>query len=196
MEPEIARILGQDAVEAARELLGVRLAVQHGDRICSGFIVETEAYRMDDPASHAYGGMRVRNAPLYEAAGTIYIYFTYGMHYCVNMVTGPAGKGQGVLIRAVEPAEGLDIMRANRPGMSDLQLTSGPAKLVQAMGIRPSLNGSRLRPGSLWLEPGRKPAALTQTTRVGISKAIDHPWRFYVTGNRWVSKPEVKAGKR
>jgi DNA-3-methyladenine glycosylase len=143
---------------------------------------------MYDPASHAYGGERVRNAPIYQEPGTIYVYFIYGMHYCMNIVTGAKGHGQAVLIRALQPTDGLELMRSRRGVVSDTQLTSGPAKLAQALAVTPALNGTHVRHGQLWLEPGITPREITQTTRVGISKAVDHPWRFYTTDNQFVSK--------
>lgn len=176
------------ALVAAKSLLGWKLVHKSSRGLTSGFIVETEAYTMEDPASHAYGGMRKRNASMYEAAGTIYVYFTYGMHFCMNIVTGQKGHGQGVLIRALEPTEGVDLMRSRRMVASDVLLTNGPAKLTQAMGVDLSDNGAKLQSEKFWLEPGIKPEAIVQTTRVGISKAIDKKWRFFIADNRYVSK--------
>lgn len=143
---------------------------------------------MHDPASHAYGGMRGRNLPMYGPAGMIYVYFTYGMHYCMNIVTGPEGDGQAVLLRALEPLSGLELMRRRRGVENGHLFTNGPAKLVQAMGITKAQNGTKLG-GRLTLEPGFVVDDVVVATRVGISKAADHPWRFYVAGNRYVSKP-------
>jgi DNA-3-methyladenine glycosylase len=178
----------EDAVSAANNLLGWKLIHETPEGITSGYIVETEAYTMDDPASHAYGGPKIRNQAMYERAGTIYIYFTYGMHYCVNLVTGPEGYGQGVLIRALEPVDGIDLMRQRRGVEHTEQLTNGPAKLVQALGITKQLYGTHISKGPLRLEPGLIPDQIVQTTRVGISKAIDQPWRFYIAANPFVSK--------
>lgn len=177
-----------DSLTAARALLGWKLIHKTAEGTTSGYIVETESYDMHDPASHAYGGMRKRNAAMYEVAGTIYVYFTYGMHYCINIVTGEKGHGQGVLIRALEPVDGIELMK-HRRGTENLRiLTNGPGKLAQAMGINMSQYGHLLNKGDILLEPGFTPAKITQTTRIGISKAVDHPWRFYVTGNQFVSK--------
>ncbi len=177
-----------DALNGARNVLGWKLVHETPEGRTSGYIVEAEAYNEDDPASHAYGGPRVRNLPMFREAGTIYVYFTYGMHYCVNLVAGGAGRGEGVLIRALEPVEGVSLM-IERRGISNIeQLTNGPAKLVQAMGITRSLSGATINKSTLRLEPGFKPGHITQATRIGITKAADQPWRFYVDGNRFVSR--------
>jgi DNA-3-methyladenine glycosylase len=175
------------AEAAARELLG-RVLVHHSPQgRLAGRIVETEAYNQDDPASHTYRGATKRNQPMFEAGGTIYIYFTYGMHYCLNIVAGPAGRGEGVLIRAIEPLEGLAQMRLNRQHRPDHQLTNGPAKVVQAFGISPLLSGRRLGE-ELSLEPGSPPLSIVETTRIGIKHGRDTKWRFYIAGNPYVSK--------
>ncbi len=181
-------LLLADTLTAAEGLLGWKLTHESPEGVTSGYIVETEAYTMEDPASHAFGGPRLRNAAMFEAAGTIYVYFTYGMHYCVNIVTGPKGHGQAVLIRALEPVDGIDLMKQRRGVASNEKLTNGPAKLVQALGITKNLYGKRINDGPLKSEPGFKPEAVVQTTRVGISKAVEQPWRFYVANNRFVSR--------
>lgn len=181
-------ILRQGALQAAPLLLGWKLVSVSPEGRTAGYIVETEAYTMEDPASHAHGGRRQRNAALFEAAGTMYVYFTYGMHYCFNLVTGPKNHGQGVLVRALEPVEGLEIMKRRR-GIDNLRLlTNGPAKITQAMGLGKDLAGKRLFVSSVSLEYGFTPQKIIQTTRVGISKAVDQPWRFYCAGNPFVSK--------
>jgi len=178
-----------DALEAAKQLLGCKLVHQTPEGITSGTIVETEAYTSEDPASHTFRGQTKRNKVMFGPAGYAYIYFTYGMHYCFNIVTGPIGSGQGVLIRALEPVDGIELMKARRGMNDERQLTNGPAKLVQAMGITKSDYGANLLDsGKLRVEPGIKPKKVTQTTRIGIGQAVDHPWRFYTTGNPYVSK--------
>lgn len=179
----------QDAVVAARKLLGYILVHDTPTGLVTGRIVETEAYTADDAASHSSRGKTARTAAMFGPPGHAYIYFTYGMHYCFNVVTGPAGQGQGVLIRALEPLEGMEIMKQNR-GVSELHsLTNGPAKLVQALGITKADYGVNLLDGGrLRLELSQVPAQVTQTTRVGITKDIDRPWRFYVTNNPFVSR--------
>jgi DNA-3-methyladenine glycosylase len=155
-------------------------------------IVETEAYHQEDPASHSFRGNTPRTWPMFAAGGHIYVYFSYGMHYALNIVTGQKGVGEGVLIRAAEPIEGLQIMRANR-GITDIKnLTSGPGKLAQALGIKDNnLSGNILSKSSIWLEPPSKPvdpADVVVVPRVGIKKAIDLPWRFYLRDSIFVSK--------
>jgi DNA-3-methyladenine glycosylase len=128
-------LLLDDSLKSAKSLLGYKLVHQTSDGLTSGIIVETEAYHQDDPASHTYRGQTARNAVMFGPPGYAYIYFTYGMHYCFNVVTGPKGSGQAVLIRALEPTDGIELMRRRRGMNAELQLTNGPAKLVQAMAI-------------------------------------------------------------
>lgn len=182
MKPDLS-----EAVVAARSLLGWKLVNRTPDGVTSGYIVETEAYNQEDPASHTFRGKRVANAPMFEAAGAIYVYFTYGMHYCVNIVAGPVGKGEAVLIRALQPVDGIDLMRQRRHQDRLEALCSGPAKLVQAMGITKAQSGTKLDRSGLYLEPGFEPSEIVQTTRIGISQAVDQPWRFYVKDNPFVS---------
>lgn len=181
----------KDSLSGARELLGWKLVHETPEGLTSGMIVETEAYHSDDPASHTFRGPTKRNAAMFGPGGHAYIYFTYGMHYCFNVVTGRAGEGQGALIRALEPLEGMALMRQRRGGVIDRQLTNGPAKLVQAMGItmrdygKGLLSGGRLR-----LEPHTviKPEDIVQTTRIGIKLNVEAPARFYVRDNPFVSR--------
>lgn len=179
----------EDAVTAASALLGFKLIHNTPEGITSGIIVETEAYTSVDPASHTFRGLTKRNSIMFGPAGHAYIYFTYGMHYCFNIVTGPDGSGQGVLVRALEPVDGIDLMKRRRGLHNVQQLTNGPAKLVQAMGISKKDYGvNLLEGGKLRIESGDKPEKITQTTRVGIKRAVDHPWRFYISGNPFVSR--------
>jgi len=177
-----------NCVEAARALLGWKLVHETAQGKTSGYIVETEAYDMSEPASHSYGGQRLRNAPMYQEKGTIYVYFTYGMHYCMNIVTGPKGHGQAVLIRALQPVEGIELMKQRRGLVSEKNIANGPAKLTQALGIDRSQNNTHLQGGALYLEPGITPQGIVQTTRIGISKAVGHPWRFYIAGSDYISR--------
>ena len=176
------------SVTAAKNLLGWKLVNETPLGRVSGYIVETEAYDQTDPASHSFRGRTLRTEPMFQKAGTIYVYFTYGMHFCVNIVTGPADHGQAVLIRALEPIEGIESMKRNRGTTNEFQLTNGPAKLTQALGIDKSLNGTHIDTGPLFLEPGIKPSRTVQTTRIGINQAIDQPWRFYIRDNLFVSR--------
>lgn len=172
------RLLGSQLV---RQLDGQRLVVR---------IVETEAYDQADTASHSYRGETQRTRVMFGPHGHLYVYFTYGMHYCANIVTGQAGRGSGVLIRAVEPIEGLELMRHRRGGLNDHQLTNGPAKLCQALGIDMQLSQHDLHqpPLQLLVQPPLQLTDIAQTTRIGISKAQDVPWRFYIKDNPYVSK--------
>ncbi|HVX58881.1 MAG TPA: DNA-3-methyladenine glycosylase [Candidatus Saccharimonadales bacterium] len=189
---ELDRILKLDSLRAAPLLLGWQIVRDlPGGRVRLR-IVETEAYHQDDPASHSFRGRTVRTAPMFESGGHIYVYFSYGVHYCINIVTGQAGRGEGVLLRAAEPLEGIEIMKSNR-GLEKIEnLASGPGKLAQALGVRDtSLSGTRLGRSSLWLEPPRvavKPRHIVIGPRVGITKAAEAEARFYIKGSKFVSK--------
>jgi DNA-3-methyladenine glycosylase len=180
--------LKKGALHAAPLLLGCKLTHRTTEGVTSGYIVEVEVYTSQDAASHTYNGQTARNAAMFMGAGTVYVYFTYGMHYCFNVVAGTIGSGQGLLIRALEPIDGIDLMRSRRGHISDLNLTNGPAKLVQAMGITKDLNQQSLHASNLDLAAGFTPEKIVQTTRIGIKKSVDAPWRFYVAGNPYVSK--------
>ncbi len=175
------------AVDAASRLLGCILEREIDGQTVRVMIVETEAYDETDAASHSFNGRTVRTDVMFGPAGRLYVYFTYGMHYCCNIVTGGDGEGSAVLIRAVEPLIGEEIL-ARRRGKTGVEVTNGPAKLCQALGIAKDMNGHDLResPLKLLLQPPIK-HTITQTTRVGISKAKDKPWRFYISDNQYVS---------
>lgn len=173
----------------AEELLGCVLVHETPDGKCKGIIVETEAYHENDPASHCYTGRTERNRAMFGPPGRAYIYFTYGMHHCFNIVTGPDGRGEAVLVRALEPADGIGLMRKRR-GKEDIrELCSGPAKLVQAMGITKAQYGQDLTEGSLRVEEGMPDGSIIKRPRIGIRKAAEEKLRFYIQGNRFVSKP-------
>lgn len=182
----------------ARRLLGTVLVVPAADGTrVSGRIVETEAYRGPaDRASHAFGGRRTaRNEAMYARGGTAYVFFVYGMHYQMNVVTGGAGVPHAVLLRALEPLEGLDVMRRRREGQPDHRLANGPGKLCSALGIDRSFDGADLLGDRIWIEPGdRVPARrISRGPRVGIDYAerwIDRPWRFWISGSPFVSRRE------
>lgn len=184
----------RDTTLVAQELLGkIIVRVINKRIILKAKIVETEAYLgIADPASHAYGGMRVRNAPLYGPRGHAYVYFTYGMYFCLNFVAReenvPAG---GVLIRAVEPVAGIEYMERVRHHHATHGLTNGPGKLTQALGINRDLNGVDVtKKGELYVldAPLIANKNIIHTTRIGISKAQDDILRFYITDNAFVSK--------
>lgn len=176
------------AVDAAARLLGCILEREIDGQAVRVMIVETEAYDETDAASHSFNGRTARTDVMFGPAGHLYVYFTYGMHYCCNVVTGKDGEGSAVLIRAVEPLVG-ETTLARRRGKTGVEMTNGPAKLCQALGITKEMNGHDLResPLKLLLQPPLKKRNITQTTRVGISKAKDKPWRFYISDNNYVS---------
>ena len=170
-------LLAGDAPEVAPQLLN-KLLVYDG---CVGRIIEVEAYREDDPASHTYRGRTERNAVMFGGAGHMYVYFTYGMHYCANLVTGPVGVGAAVLLRAVQPISGIEAMRERRNGRR--QLADGPAKLCQAFAIGPEHNGADVCGGTgpgLFDDGTPPPDDPIVGPRVGIRKAVDVPWRWRV----------------
>jgi DNA-3-methyladenine glycosylase len=179
----------QNATKLAPALLGCRLIHETPAGTTVGIIVETEAYSQEDAASHSYNGETARTKAMFGEGGHAYIYFTYGMHYCFNVVSGPKGHGQGVLIRALEPVERIDLMKQRRNKAEDRDLCNGPAKLVQAMGITKADYGKPLFEGNLYIEPAiRKNIPISSGPRIGISKEKDKPWRFWITGNPFVSK--------
>ena len=172
----------RDAPEVAPDLPGKRLAVDVAGIICSGRIIEVEAYMPNDPASHTFNGETSRNAVMFGPAGHLYVYLSYGIHQCVNVVTGPIGSRQAVLIRAVEPTEGFGAMRRRRVGRSDADLANGPGKLCQASGIGAHHDGADLLDGPVAIVDDGKPPPLVPRSgpRVGITKGIETPWRFRV----------------
>lgn len=184
-------ILQGPADEVAPRLLGCCLVRDLDGQRLVGKIVETEAYDMEDAASHSYRGETERTRVMFGPPGHLYVYFTYGMHYCCNVVVGPAGHGAAVLVRAIEPVEGEAAMRRNRHGISGEQMTNGPAKLCYALGIDKALNGHDLHEPPLRLIVGDPlpPASIMQTTRIGITQAKTVPWRFYIRDNNYVSHP-------
>jgi DNA-3-methyladenine glycosylase len=185
------RWLEQDSLVVAPLLLGWELETLTGRTITAGRIVETEAYRgPQDPASHAFGGLTTRNWPMFETGGLIYVYRSYGLHACVNIVTSQKGSASAVLIRALEPTVGQDEMTRRRHGRTIRNLCNGPGNLTQALGIDISFSGSRIGE-SVILRPPKHPvpeSEIIATTRVGITKAPDYPWRFLIKDNPFVSK--------
>jgi DNA-3-methyladenine glycosylase len=180
------------AVEVAPELLGrvlVRI-LPRGVRL-AGRIVETEAYEPGDPASHGFRGPTPRNATMFGAPGHLYVYFTYGHHWMANVVTRGRGTGSAVLLRALEPLEGLDPMRERRDRSDPLDLCSGPGKLAKALGLDRTHDGVDLVHGrAVWLEAGTPLAGgrIRRSTRVGVSVGVEQEWRFYEADSPWVSK--------
>ncbi|WP_373888510.1 DNA-3-methyladenine glycosylase [Massilia genomosp. 1] len=184
--PQLAGIdFGAPSPEVARRLVGVKLLVDG----VGGRIVETEAYDRDDPASHSFSGPSERNLAMFGPPGHAYVYRSYGIHWCLNFVCREEGHGAGVLIRAIEPLEGIALMRERR-GVDDLRLLcSGPGKLCQALGVTRFHNALALDAPPFALLAPATPAVLVAGPRIGISKAMDLPWRFGLAGSRFVSRP-------
>lgn len=182
----------------AAELLGMVVVSSVGGELTEGRIVETEAYLgYDDPASHGYMHRRnARNEALFGPPGSWYVYLSYGMHWCANLVCQRAGLASAVLLRAVQPLAGLETMRQRRGAVADRELCSGPGKLCQALGITRDLDGSRMlgsdvlvrRPGSM------EAVSVTATPRIGVTKAADWPLRFCLAGSAWTSRKETGGG--
>lgn len=190
-----------DTLTVAQLLLGCELVHEHAEGTTAGIIVETEAYLTGDPACHAYRKKTPRNAAMFGPAGTLYVYQIYGMYYCVNVVTGSENVGEAVLIRALEPTKGIDLMALRRSEAAKRNidsntplglraLCSGPGKLVIAMGIsRSDHNFSSLTAGPISIRgPVLHDFEMVITTRIGITQGADLPYRFYVNGSRFVSK--------
>jgi DNA-3-methyladenine glycosylase len=188
----------RDAVRVARDLLGCLLVSDLGGARCVVRLVEVEAYTGPrDPASHAAGWRRSpRNETMYGPPGRAYVYFTYGMHWCANAVTGREGWPTAVLLRAGEPLAGLETMRRRRRVADDRLLAAGPARLTQALGIDRTMDGQRLDRRPLWIAPGVPvPAsARGRSARIGISKGAERMLRFYVRGSPWLSRAGPPAG--
>jgi len=181
----------------ARELLGALVASTAGGRRTAGRIVETEAYLgYDDPASHGYRHRRhARNEALFGPPGIWYVYLSYGMHWCANLVCGEPGQASAVLLRALEPVAGMEAMRERRGLAADRQLCSGPGKLCQALAITRDLDGTPMRrsPVRVLGHDGPRLPTAVATPRIGITKAADWPLRFVVAGSPWTSRG-VPAG--
>jgi DNA-3-methyladenine glycosylase len=181
----------RDTVKVAKDLLGKQLVrVKDGARM-TGRIVEAEAYRgSEDPASHAFRGPTPRNAPMFGEPGHAYVYFTYGNHYLLNATTEVSGKPGAVLIRAIEPLKGLSVMKKLRPSVPELALTNGPGKLTKALGIDKALNKVDMtKLGPLFIVDAEDAAfEIARSARIGIGEGKDRLWRFYLPGNRYLSR--------
>lgn len=180
-----------DTAALARFLIGKIVVREAPEGLVSGVVVETEAYVVGDAAGHAYRGVTPRTRSLFLEPGRAYIYLSYGRSYMLNVSSEPAGIGAGVLIRALEPLEGVAIMQRNRRTERLLDLTRGPGRLAQALDIGPWADGLDLcQPGPLWLAHGDRDAGdIGQGVRIGLSREAERPLRFYVRGNRFVSGP-------
>ena len=187
----------QDTLSVARKLLGKTFVKVEKDKILAGKIVETEAYKGDcDESAHSYRGITKRNEVMFEEGGLLYVYFTYGVHFCANVVTEAKGVGNAVLLRAMEPVEGIEVMSLRRfkkkvPDVKEKRnLLNGPGKICQAFGLGREFNGFDLNSPSLFIlnNPDIPREQIITTTRIGIKKSIDLPWRFYIKNNEFISR--------
>ena len=175
--------LSNDAVSVARELLGWRFfRVEDDGGLTGGAIIETEAYNQTDAASHSYHGKTPRTEVMFGPPGGVYVYFTYGMHWCMNIVAGPEGRGEAVLIRAITPEENVEKMQQRRKNKPLHELTNGPAKVCQALGVTGADNGSEIGKGRFMLLPpeGKLPE-IQAAERIGIKHDTHRLWRFIAT---------------
>ena len=189
----------------ARSLLGKNIVRKTDDHVLIGRIVEVEAYCKGDPASHAFRGRTKRNDVMFWEGGHLYVYFTYGMHFCANVVTGNAGTGEAVLIRAVEPLAGIEVMKEKRfrqlkslDFKSLFNLTNGPAKFCQAFDLSRKENGADLLRNKIFLsDQNTVPASrVGRSSRIGIQHGREKQWRFFIKGNPWVSGTKKMKQKR
>lgn len=196
-KPDIS-FFTRPVLETAPDLLGKILVRKTGDNVLAGRITETEAYDGSiDEAAHTFGGKTPRNSVMFNQGGLLYVYFTYGVHHCCNVVTGCEGEGNAVLIRSLEPLEGLEVMAYNRFGSSYLDdkiktnLTTGPGKLCKAFNITLADNGENLVGDSIFIADDGfvvDKKDIHTTTRIGIRKSAELPWRFYLKNNRFISR--------
>lgn len=184
----LTAILSRPAPEAARALIGAELRVGE----VGGIVVETEAYDALDPASHSFRGPTARNAAMFGPPGRLYVYRIYGLHWCLNVVCDAATPGSAVLIRALEPVWGLDLMRERRGPVPDRTLCAGPGRLCLALGVTGQLDGSPVDGEHLRLAPGR-PGVIQVASRVGIRHGAQTPWRFGREGSPYLSRPFPRA---
>ena len=181
---DIASWCARGSLTVAPELIGCELLVDG----VGGRVVECEAYARDEPASHAFSGPTKRNASMFGPAGRVYVYRSYGLHWLLNIVCGEReGAGEAVLVRALEPTRGLEVMRARRDRESLLDLCRGPGRLGQALAIGPDLDGEPIGAGRIALAVAAAPGVVVQTPRIGITRARELPWRFALEGSPYVS---------
>lgn len=187
----------RNVLVVAKEILGKVFVKKEDNKILSGKIVEVEAYEgKTDQASHSFNGKTKRNEVMFEPGGLLYVYFTYGVHFCANIVTGKKDEGNAVLLRGIEPLTGIEIMaerRFGKTGLSDgeiVNLTNGPGKICQAFAIDREENGESLTNGKIYIlnRPLISKSKIVETTRIGIKKSAELPWRFYIKDNKCVSR--------
>ncbi|MCL2722569.1 MAG: DNA-3-methyladenine glycosylase [Treponema sp.] len=184
MKPIKKIFFNQPTIDLAKSLLGKYLVY---DKL-KGIIVETEAYLgTDDPGCHASRGLTARNAPMFGPAGNIYVYLIYGMYYCFNIVSGKPGVGEAVLIRALEPVEGISLMQKRRKTQKIENLCSGPGKLTQAFNITKKHNNLSLLEGPLYIYDSKIKPEISTSTRIGLSAGKELELRFFIKGNKFVS---------
>ena len=180
----------RDVHVVAREIIGALLTVDG----VGGLVVEVEAYQQDDPASHSFPGPTKRNATMFGPAGHVYVYRSYGIHWMLNLVCGARpGPASAVLVRALEPTLGLELMRERRGGASDLLLCSGPGRLGQALGVGPDLDGERVGGPRVSVVPPAELSDVVTAPRVGITRAVEQPWRYLSAGSPYASSPRPWA---
>ena len=180
----------RDVHVVAREIIGALLTVDG----VGGLVVEVEAYQQDDPASHSFPGPTKRNATMFGPAGHVYVYRSYGIHWMLNLVCGARpGPASAVLVRALEPTVGLELMRERRGRASDLLLCSGPGRLGQALGVGPELDGERVGGQRVSVVPPAELSDVVTAPRVGITRAVEQPWRYLSAGSPYASSPRPWA---
>ena len=170
--------------EVAPELIGATLLVDG----VGGIVVEVEAYDQDDPASHGFGGRTQRNASMFGPPGHAYVYRSYGIHWCLNIVCAEPGRAEAVLVRALRPTHGLDAMRARRGVEAERALCSGPGKLCQALAVTREHDGMPLDASPFALYPREREPEVVTGPRIGISKAVEHAWRYGLAGSPFLSR--------
>lgn len=187
LRPLPRRFYARDSLDVAPDLIG-RILIRESNGVrAAGRIVEVEAYRPDDPASHAFRGLTRRNATMFGPPGHAYVYVSHGIHHCVNLTTGDASA---VLIRAIEPVDGTEEMARRRGVAEPRLLCAGPGRLCQALGVTMAENGEDLtRRGNLWVAAGRPSPSVRATPRIGVNVAADVAWRFVEEGSRYLSRP-------
>lgn len=194
LRPLPRRFFARDVVEVARDLIGRVLARETGGVLMTGRIVEVEAYAHDDPASHTFRGQTRRNETMFGPPGFVYVYVSHGIHHCMNLTTGNANA---VLLRAIEPIDGMGEM-ARRRGLADERLLcAGPGRLCQAFGITLADDGEDVtKRGSVWVAAGKPADRIATTARIGITAAAEVPWRFVEEGSRFASRPTGVRARR
>jgi DNA-3-methyladenine glycosylase len=175
--------------EVAPDLIGVTLLVEG----VGGVIVEVEAYDQDDPASHGYSGLTARNAAMFGPPGHAYVYRSYGIHWCLNLVCEPEGRASAVLVRALEPTQGLDVMRARRGVDSERLLAAGPGRLCEALAVTRAHDALPLDEPPFSLDPRERAHEILAVPRIGITRAAELPWRYVAAGSRYLSRPVPRA---